>query len=130
MLIFGHRFIESKKFYYINSINSIKNTPPSSNILVEFNENNLDIINHLQINSINFALEVKNITEIMYASALGSSYILVKKSLAMVAQNLAQNYLFDSKILVHINNEDEIEEFALMGVDGIIFSSAIVKTYF
>jgi hypothetical protein len=129
MLIFGHRFIESEKFYQINSIDSIKKTPPSSSILLEFNENNLNIINHLQINSITFALEVNNITEIVYASALGCSYILVKKNLAKIAQDLAQNYLFDSKILVHIKSEDEIEELALIGVDGIIFATAIIKIY-
>ena len=128
MLIFGHRFIESEKFYKINLIDCIKKTPPSSSVLVEFNENNLEIINHLRTNYINFALEVNDITQIIYASALGCSYILVKKSLAKTAQDLAQNYLFDSKILVHIENEDEIQELALLGVDGIIFPSAIIKT--
>ena len=128
MLIFGHRFISSNNFYHINSIDAIKNMPPSSIIFIEFNENNLDIISHLQINSINFALEVKNITEIVYASALGSSYILVDKTLAKTAQDLAQNYLFDSKILVFVEDEKDIEELALTGVDGIIFPSAIIKT--
>ena len=73
------------------------------------------------------AISVENITEILYASALGASYIVVEKELAKTAQNLADNYLFDAKILVMIESEDEIEELALLGADGVIFADAIVK---
>ena len=128
MLFFGHRFMESENFYHVQSIDSIQNTPPSSTIVVDFNEDNLDIIKHTVSNSIPLALQVKNITQIMYASSLGATYILVSKDLAKTAQNLADNYLFDAKILVNIEKEAEIEELALLGIDGIIFSNAIIKT--
>lgn len=127
MLLFGHRFIENKKFYHIFDIEDITNTPPSSLLYVEFNESNLDIIKHLQQNGVPFALNIKNITELIYGSALGASYITVSKKLAKTAQNIAENYLFDAKILVHIEEEDEIEELALLGVDGALFAQAIVK---
>ncbi len=127
MLLFGHRFIESVKFYHIFDIEDIANTPPSSTLYVEFNEDNLDIIKHLQQNGISFVLNIKNITELVYASALGANYIAVSKKLAKTAQNIAENYLFDAKILVHIEEEDEIEELALLGVDGALFAQAIVK---
>jgi len=127
MLFFGHRFIESEKFYHVFDIDTIIQTPPSSTIYVEFDEENLDIINYLKENKINFALKVKNITELMYASALGASYIHVEQELAKTAQKIAENYLFDAKILVHLEDEDKIEEMALLGVDGVIFTEAIVK---
>jgi len=127
MLIFGHRFIGSEKFYHITSIESIQNTPSSSTLFLEFNEDNLDIIKHLGLNNVNFSLEVKNITQLIYASSLGASYILVQQDLAKTAQDLAQTYLFDAKILVMINNEEAIEELALLGVDGVIFPNAIIK---
>ena len=127
MLFFGHRFIESENFYHIQSIDAIQNTPSSSTILVDFNEENLDIINHAVLNSIPLATEVQNITQIVYASSLGARYIVLPKELAKTAQNLADNYLFDAKILVHVEEEGEIEELALLGVDGIIFSNAIIK---
>jgi hypothetical protein len=47
--------------------------------------------------------------------------------LAKTAQNVAENYLFDAKILVLIEKEDEIEELALLGVDGVVFSNTIIK---
>lgn len=127
MIFFGHRYIESTNFYHVFSIEGILNTPPSSALYIEFCENNLDIINHAVLNSIQIALHVKNITEILYASSLGASFIIVEKELAKTAQNIAENYLFDAKILIHIEDEEEIEELALLGVDGVIFSDAVIK---
>ena len=127
MLFFGHRFIESEKFYHVFDIDTILQTPPSSTIYLEFDEKNLDIINYLKKNKINFVLKVKNITQLMYASSLEASYIHVEQKLAKTAQKIAENYLFDAKILVHVENEDEIEEIALLGIDGVIFPEAIVK---
>ena len=127
MLFFGHRFIESKSFYHLNTIEAITNTPPSSTLLIEFSEDNLTLIKHSSTNKISFALQVKNVTELLYASALQADYIIVEEPLAKIAQNIAESYLFDAKILVYIEDEKEIEELALLGLDGVIFSNAIIK---
>jgi len=128
MFIFGHRFIKSEPFYHIENIDAVLNTPSSSVVFLEFTEQNLDIIEHLNSNEILFSLSVKNITEIIYASELGGSFIVVDKTLAKTAQDIANNYLFDAKILVRIENESEIEEMALLSIDGVIFSNGIIKT--
>jgi hypothetical protein len=94
---------------------------------IEFCEENLDIINHAQLNQIQTSLSCKNLTEIIYASTLGASFIIIHKELSDNALKIANDYLFDAKILVLIEDESEIEELALLGVDGVIFSSAIVK---
>ena len=127
MLIYGHRFIDSDCFYHVPNIDAISNTPSSAVIYLEFSEDNLDIINHSTSNEVLLALGAQGVTEIIYASSLGASFIVVPKELAKTAQNIANNYLFDAKILVHINEESEIEELAILGVDGIIFSNAIIK---
>jgi len=127
MLIYGHEFIKNKSFYHISNIQSVSNTPPSSTVLVDFDEKNIDIIEHAVCNSISLAIKAKNITQIIYASALGASFILVPKELAKTAQNLANNYLFDAKILVETKEEKEIEELAILGVDGVIFANAVIK---
>ncbi|PHQ65471.1 MAG: hypothetical protein COB99_03865 [Sulfurimonas sp.] len=127
MYIYGHRFIESDSFYHVPNIDAIQNTPSNSTIYLDFSEDNLEIINHATLNSVVLALGAVNITEIIYASSLGASFIVVPKELAKTAQNIANNYLFDAKILIHITDEDEIEELAILGVDGVIFSNAIIK---
>ena len=127
MLIFGHSFIPSESFYHTINIESIINTPPSSIIFLDFSQENLDIISHANANAVEYALNVKDVTELIYASALGAKYILVSREMAKTAQDIAENYLFDAKILAHISDNDEIEELALLGIDGVIFSNAIIK---
>ncbi len=127
MLFFGHRFLESPSFYHISSVDAIINTPPSSSIYLEFSEENLDIIHHLNSNEITYALSISTIKELMYASSLACDFIIVEKELAKTAQNIAESYLFDAKILVSTTEESDIEELALLGVDGVIFPNAIIK---
>jgi hypothetical protein len=128
MYIYGHRFIQSNNFYHIPNIDAIQNTPPNSTIYLDFSEDNLEIINHAISNEVILALGAVNVTEIIYAASLGASFIVVPKELSKTAQNIANNYLFDAKILIHITDENEIEELAILGVDGVIFSNAIIKT--
>ena len=127
MLLYGHRFIPSDSFYHVLDIDSIKNTPPSSVVHIEFCEENLDIIEHARINQVLTSICCKTITEIVYASSLGASFIVIHSDLCKNAVKIANDYLFDAKILVLIEEENEIEDLALSGVDGVIFSSAIVK---
>lgn len=127
MILFGHRFIASESFYHIDSVSSIKKTPSNSLIYLDFNEENLDIIDHLISNDIKFALHVTSIKEVVYAENLGASYIVLEQNLAKDAQKIANEYLFDAKILAHADDENEIEDLAYQGVDGAIFLKAIIK---
>jgi len=127
MLLFGHRFIESEKFYHINDVASINNTPPSSTLFLDFSEENLDVIQHFNENDLSFVLRIQNITELIYANALNADFIAVDKDLAKSAQNIAESYLFDAKILVLSSDESDIEELALLGVDGLLCATAIIK---
>jgi len=132
MIIIGHRFIpsflkENGSFYHIPNIDAIKNTPPNSCIYLEYSEDNLETIKHLQNNNLCFCLKAEDITQIIYAANLGASFIHVDKDIAKTAQDLANNYLFDAKILVAIEDDDEIEELALLGVDGVLYSEAVIK---
>jgi len=127
MYIYGHRFIGSDSFYHVPNIDAIPNTPPNATIYLDFNEDNLEIINYATSNEILLALGCVNINEIIYAASLNATFIIIPKELAKTAQNIANNYLFDAKILVHITEESEIEELAILGIDGVIFSNAIIK---
>ncbi|MEA3228061.1 MAG: hypothetical protein U9P38_03195 [Campylobacterota bacterium] len=128
MIIFGHRFIESDVFYHVLDVDSIRCTPPSSTLYIDFDENDLEIINHANLNKVSMAITISTITELIYAASLGAKYIVVPKNRADIMQKIAENYLFDAKILVLIEHEKEIEEFAIMGVDGVLFSTAIIRT--
>lgn len=127
MLILGHHYIESETLYHVSDIESVLKTPPGSTIFLEFGEENLDIIDYLKANTIPFALEVTTIKELLFASAFGAKYIVVDETLCESAQKVAEEYLFDAKILVHIQDEEEMEKYAFLGIDGVVFPTAIVK---
>ena len=127
MLLFGHSLIKSEKFYHIKEIEDIQKTPPNSTVILEFSKDNIDIVEYLNQNFVKFALYAENIKDVILSNALDASYIVVKDKLAKSAQNLANEYLFDAKILVFGEDENDIEKFAMQGIDGIIFPNAIVK---
>ena len=127
MLIFGHRFIPSERFYHVDDIEAVMRTPSNGLVYLPFEEKNLDIISHLSENSIRFALETLTVRDVIYAENLGASFIIVNDDLAKSAQKVAETYLFDAKILVHIQDESQIEIMAFEGIDGVLFSDAIVK---
>jgi len=127
MLLFGHKYIKAENFYHISSIDDVVKTPPNSIIYLIFDERNLDIIEYLNQNNILFALHVKNISELIFAYNLQASYITVDIDFAKTAQDIAENYLFDAKILTHIKYDEDIQTVAKLGIDGALFPTAIVK---
>ena len=127
MLIIGHEYIKFEPLYHIESRAAVLNTPSNSTILITFKKENLDLVTYAQDNFLAFALEISSLQEIIFAHNLGTKYILTPKHLLIQAQKVAENYLFDAKILTIIESDDEIENFALEGIDGVIFSDAIIK---
>jgi hypothetical protein len=126
MLLFGHRFIESEKFYKITTQEDIEKTPPNSCVYLSFDEDNIVLYKYLQKNNLRFALHVDTLEALIYAHNLGSDFIVVPSDLAKTAQAIAESYLFDAKILVQITDDNEIEKYAQMGIDGAVYPQGIV----
>ena len=118
MEIFGHDFIENSKFFFVNSVEDIKKTAPNSIVLVNFNK---EIINYCRTQNLLFGVKITTIKEQVLASSSKASYLLVGKEFAKEAQDIANEYMFDAKILLISQNEDDIEFCAKNGIDGIIF---------
>lgn len=127
MLLFGHPFIVSERFYHIDDTDAISHTPANSILYLAFSQENLDIIDYLNANELTFALSVSSLREVIYANALGAAFIIVHEDIAKSAQDAADSYLFDAKILCRIDSEDEIESVASEAIDGVLFSEAIIK---
>jgi hypothetical protein len=122
MIIIGY-ILDSEEFYKIDNFNSIRRTSPNSVVFQKFSKQNLDIYKELKDNDVNFALKVSNLLEIVLANNLGAKYIIVDAKLSELAQKTADNYMFDSKILVEIFSENEIEKYIKKEIDGVIFKS-------
>ncbi|WP_187647256.1 hypothetical protein [Nitrosophilus labii] len=109
--------IKSKKdFCKIETIEEIKNTPPNTTLFFRYD---LELIKYCYDNDLSFAVAVDSIKEAIFANHFGAAYIVVKKDMAKKIQNVANEYLFDAKILVKIVFDWEIEIFAQKGIDGV-----------
>jgi len=127
MLIIGHPFLDFTPLYHIESLGAIDKTPSNAPLLITFSEKNLDLINFSRNNHLQFGVAVHNLKELLLAKSLGAHYILPPQDLLQEAQKIAENYLFDAKILAKIEEEENITEYAKMGIDGVIFYDAIIQ---
>lgn len=127
MLLFGHPYVASHPFYHIDSIEAVRHTPPNSVIALFFTPENLDIIEHLRLNNIRFALHVETPVNAVIGENLGASYLIVLPKHAAAVQKVAEHYLFDAKVLGYIENTNHLEDLIELHLDGAIFSDAIIK---
>jgi len=127
MILFGHPLLFSECFYHVESIDAIVHTPSNAVIAVVFEEQNMDIITHLHLNSIRFALYVTTPVEAVLGENLRAIYLIVSAENGSEIQKVAEHYLFDAKVLGYCEEEENLEELIEMRLDGAIFGEAIVK---
>ena len=61
----------------------------------------------------------------MFSNSLRANYIIAQKDLSKELQKIAENYMYDSKILAIIDSNNEFEEIAKNEIDGIIYKNLI-----
>jgi len=125
MLIIGDPWIEYSTLYSIKSIDDIKRTPPNSIVLLDDISDSIEVLKYTKKERVSTALRVDDIKSAIYAHLLNVKYIIPPTSIAQELQTIAQNYLFDSQIIVEISDSGEIESYAKMGIDGVLLPSAI-----
>ncbi|MDX1809580.1 MAG: hypothetical protein R3331_08585 [Sulfurospirillaceae bacterium] len=119
MQIFNHPFIECRKFYEIKTLEDIKKTPSNSVLLSDFDKK---IITYCKTQNLVFGVRIASVKELVLAAASNASYLLVNKDFAKTAQQIADEYMYDAKILLISDDEEDIEFCALNGIDGIFFT--------
>ncbi len=119
MKVFGHHLIKAEEFYTISKIEDIEKTPPNSIVLIS--NFNIEIATYCKKNLIPYAIKIDTIKDAIFANLLDAKYMICFKELGKKIMPIAQNYLFDTEVLVEISNDSEIEDLALIGVDGVIY---------
>lgn len=123
MIIIGDKLVPSAKLFAISTIEEIKNTEANSTLYFLFND---EILKYCFENSLDFAVKIESIKEAIYANALNAKYIIAEKKLAKKIQKIAENYMFDSKVLAIIETNDEFEDIAKVEIDGVIYKESLV----
>ena len=125
MIIVGHPWIKSNRFYKVFSIADIGKSSPEDIVLLEPLVDSHVYAQYCQENNIAFSVVVNTLDEALFANALGAKFIICEEDDALMIQPIAQEYLFDTRILVLIHSEKEISKIARGKIDGVIFAEAI-----
>jgi hypothetical protein len=120
MIIIGHKYLKCEHFVSIESIDEIQHTPSNSTIIFKYD---LEMMNYCFSNKIPYSLFILNIKEAIFGNVLGARYLICSNSNAAEIQKIAENYMFDSKILVIIEDDEMIETIAKNGIDGVIYNN-------
>ena len=122
MILIGDNNVECEAIQKIESISDIKSTSPNTTVLYNFD---FEMMKYSEQNNIDSCVVTKSLQEVIYASSFSVKYIVVEKNISKHAQDIANNYMLDSKILVIIDTNDEIVDHALDEIDGVIYKRVV-----
>ncbi len=126
MILIGHPYIDFKPFEKIESKEDISHTASHAVVVFDFHEEKIALCHYAKENEVPFALFVKDEREVILSAALGASYIICDRELVKSAQTFADDYLFDAKILLFSDNEQDIAYAAQKSIDGILFTKGVI----
>ena len=125
MIVIGHPWIKSQSFCKVFSIEDIKNSKADDIVLLEPLADSHSYAQYCLDNSIAYAVVVNTLDDAIFANALGARYMICEEDAALMIQPMAQEYLFDTRILVLIHSNKDISKIARGGIDGVLFAEAI-----
>lgn len=123
MQILGHELISYRPLYAIQNTNEIENISLDDTVLFEYD---VDLIKFAQIKKVKFALHVFNEIDAIVGNGAGACILICPQRIASKVQNLAEYYLFDAKVAIMINNENEITQAIELKADMAILPDAII----
>jgi hypothetical protein len=125
VLIFEESYIDMPRFIKIETSSDIEKTSPKDIVLLSKFQKPYDLAKYCQANELTYAVEACTILDAIYASNLGASYVVANFELAQSIQKIADEYMWDMKVLAVVNSEDELVDVAKAFIDGAIFIKRI-----
>jgi len=86
-----------------------------------FNSDELSNYKELCENGKDIAIGVSDLKELVYACNIGVKYAIANKEDALIMQKIVDSYMYDTKLLAIVYEEDEIEWAAASEIDGVVF---------
>ena len=94
---------------------------PSTISFTRFERSKIAFYKKIVKEGLALAIYVSDIKELILVCNIGVKYAVTMQDDAPIMQRIMENYLFDTKLLAIIDEEDEIEWAAVNEIDGVIF---------
>lgn len=127
MLIFGNKYIDSPLFIEVSSSEEIAKTSPKDIIVLSEFKEPYTLAKYCYENSITYAIKVESIKDSLFGVNFEASYLIASLDLAKIIQKIANEYLWDAKVLAKIKDDNSLEEVALESIDGVIYQNHIKR---
>ena len=125
-MILLNDFFSDEKFVEIESVQDIETTSNNSTLIFHYKDELLETFKFCSKNNISYGVYISSIKEFIFVSNLNAKYVFVTKDISKIIQNIANEYLSDTKVIVIIKNINEIEEIAKDSIDGVFFYDIIL----
>ncbi|MDD2699129.1 MAG: hypothetical protein PHF17_10040 [Arcobacteraceae bacterium] len=122
MIIIGSDYIGHDYFEGVHEIKDIVHTSSNTTLLFFYN---LDLMEYCFKNTLPYAVILNSIQEAVFANNLGAKYLITDEHKSKTIQTVAENYMFDSKVLSIIDGIEMIENVAINGIDGVIYKKIL-----
>ena len=107
-------------FFYVKTLQDIKNSPNNATLIFEYCDSSLEVYNFCKINNISYGVKVNNIKEMIFCTNLNAKYIFCDTiKIAKLFQNIVNEYLIDTQIVLLVDDFNEIEEIVKNRIDAI-----------
>ena len=123
MVILGDDYFCDENMFKIENEEDIKNTPPNSCVYLESFSKSLCL--HLKENDIAYACFSSVVSDVLILEKLNAKYIICDDNIAKRCQEMADNYLFDAKIIMKAKSLKRIEYIAGLGLDGAWLTNGV-----
>lgn len=123
MQIYGHELIDFEYLYSVQNEAEIDEVDEECLLFFEYEPK---LIKYCKDKKRQFSLHVFNETEAVIGNGAGAKLLVCPKKIASQVQNLAEYYLFDAKVGILVNGEEEIALALEKRVDVAILPGAIL----
>ncbi len=110
----------NEEFIYIKTLEDIKNSPSDTTLIFDYCDSSLELYNFCKINNISYGVIVSDIKNLIFCLNLDAKYIFcdtIKN--AKKFQKIVENYLYDTKIVLLVDDYNNIEKIASYNIDAI-----------
>ena len=123
IIVGGNEFVSTGEKIVVGCDAEGSGLTPINLVYEVFDKNAMAKYKSLIQKGVSLALHAADLKELVYVCNLGAKYVVAYKEDAHSMQKASDNYMFDTKVLVLIDEEEDMEWVVANEIDGVIFAT-------